>query len=479
MSDNIQIYDKNRDTVYLRSTEVSTGVHVPHHYVELNAEADELNSSSIGLSADNSYTFTGEAASTLGVNAIQISLMADQDCLVRVQQSPDGTNWDLDDWFHYESGTNFGTTVQAISSYERVMVSSASAGTSDFRLQTVLCPIADPLPRALDANRNLKVAAATDELGFKARHTPQNDTLSSVRFRIAGAQFDGSAIDTNYWTTSVSTGSVSQGDGTVTLTSGTANGHYARIYSTRRARYISGVSNMARMNVRMGDTGTTDVKRRWGISYGASMPTITDGAFFELDGTAFSVVTMRKDGTETRVSSGSFNGYLGFNHVPTLTKSNTYEILWTNTSVWFMVNGELLHKATSTTKTWAVTMSQHLWFDVVNAGGSSAVSMYIRNASIFRLGELHSQPRYRNIAGATAGTLLKAGAGFLHRVVVNKAGTLLTLADSATTSTPPIGVVAIDKNDGVIGSIEYMCPFHDGLYVVITGSGADVTFIYE
>lgn len=52
-------------------------------------------------------------------------------------------------------------------------------------------------------------------------------------------------------------------------------------------------------------------------------------------------------------------------------------------------------------------------------------------------------------------------------------------ADSATTTPPVIGLVGIDKNTGTIGSIDYMCPFENGLYTAITGAGADITFIYE
>lgn len=68
------------------------------------------NSSSTNLAVGAS--FIGVAADTLGVNAIQVSLKTDQNCIVWVDQSPDGTNWDLSDSYNYYASIgNFGITV--------------------------------------------------------------------------------------------------------------------------------------------------------------------------------------------------------------------------------------------------------------------------------------------------------------------------------------------------------------------------------
>ena len=60
-----------------------------------NVTSVAANSSTTNLAIGNSYTFTGTSVSTLYYNAIQISLKTDVNCTVYVDQSPDGTNWDL------------------------------------------------------------------------------------------------------------------------------------------------------------------------------------------------------------------------------------------------------------------------------------------------------------------------------------------------------------------------------------------------
>ena len=79
------------------------------------------------------YAFTGTATSTLGVVGIQVSLYADKNCIVSVQQSPDATpHWDIVDNYNYYAGRNFGITVQAVSSYVRVVVTTASLNNYGF-----------------------------------------------------------------------------------------------------------------------------------------------------------------------------------------------------------------------------------------------------------------------------------------------------------------------------------------------------------
>src|SRR5512136_1957883 len=129
--------------------------------------ADANNSSTTNLDVGNSYIFTGTASSTLGVAGIQVSLYADKNCIVKVQQSPDATpHWDLIDTYYYTASSNFGVTVQAIYSYARVVVTTANETTTTFRLQTALCPIVESVPRSLDGNGNLKVANPIDSYGF-------------------------------------------------------------------------------------------------------------------------------------------------------------------------------------------------------------------------------------------------------------------------------------------------------------------------
>lgn len=277
--------------------------------IKQDVQESSGNSSTTNLAVGNSYTFTGTSTSTLGVAGIQVSLFADKNCQVNVQQSQDGTNWDLDDTFHYKANENFGVTVQAVSSYVRVHVFTNNETTTAFRLQTALCPIVEAVPRSLDGNGNFKVAMGTDEYGFGAENTPIGEQRTVEPTRLVGASFEGTTIDTNAWTTAASgtAATIAQANAQILLTSGTANAATVTAYSVRRARYLGGSGIRYRAVVQV-SAGLANNKRRWGIGYGATMPTVTDGAWFQWDGTTFGVVTC-KGTTETPVTS--FNGNLG------------------------------------------------------------------------------------------------------------------------------------------------------------------------
>ncbi|HRZ18940.1 MAG TPA: hypothetical protein P5136_02695 [Methanofastidiosum sp.] len=131
-------------------------------HIKQDVVASTLNSSTGNIAAG--ATFTGLPDSTLGIAGIQVSLYADQNCRVYVEQSPDttptGPHWDISDYFNTEANVGFGITVQAVSSYVRVRVENlnTSTGTTVFRLQTALCPIVEAVPRTLDPWGNFKVA---------------------------------------------------------------------------------------------------------------------------------------------------------------------------------------------------------------------------------------------------------------------------------------------------------------------------------
>jgi len=236
------------------------------------------------------------------------------------------------------------------------------------------------------------------------------------------------------------------------------------------------------MNVRLEDNGTANVKRRWGIAWGATMPTITDGAYFELNGTTFSVVTL-KGTTETRVTSGAFNGHLGFTYSPTFTNNVVFEILYTTGSVYFFIADKLVHKVTASTASWTNTMSFHVWHDVVNSGNSSAVAMYLRSSSIYRIGQLLTQPTsYYLAAGQTAGVNLKVGAGNLHSIIINNVvnNAVITLADSTSGATPAIFVHTAGATSTSAYSLDMKgLPFFTGLRLIVASANASVTIIYE
>lgn len=433
------------------------------------------NSSSTNLAVGNSYTFTGTGVSTLGVAGIQVSLFADKNCIVRVEQSPNNSNWDLIDQYNYSASSNFGITVQAVSSYTRVVVTTAAETTGTFRLQTALCPIVEAVPRSLDENGNFRIANPIDSYGFEVENTPIGEMRMIEPFRLIGATFEGAAIDANFWTTAATgtAATIAQGNAQLLITSGTANAATVTAFSVRRARYVGGAAMRYRAVVQA-DAPTANNTRRWGIGWGATMPTITDGAWFEMNGTALTVTTM-KGGTPANVTT--FNGHLGTSYAPGTTV-HTYEVYWTNSKVYFVVNGDLLHTVSASAATWANTMNFHAFADSVNSGAASSVTLAIRVMTIYRLGKADTQPIYKNISGNAATWVLKNGPGILHRLIFNNtSGTSFIIYDNTSAAAPIIGTVTTAAAS--LGSWAYDVPFFNGLTIVTTGNSLDMTVVYE
>jgi len=212
------------------------------------------------------------------------------------------------------------------------------------------------------------------------------------------------------------------------------------------------------------------------------MPTITDGAYFQLDVTTFSIVTLKAT-TPTVVDSGDFNGVLGGTWTPG-TINYTYEIYWTNSKVWFVVGGKLLHTVSASTATWATTMSHYIFMDNVNSSDlQTNHTLTCRVASIRRLGPMTTQPTsYYFASGQTAGTQLKIGAGNLHSIIVSNAANnaVITLSDSVSAATPVIFSHTAGAQTTAAYALDFKgLPFHNGLRLTITASNAGMTIIYE
>lgn len=321
----------------------------------------------------------------------------------------------------------------------------------------------------------------SDDLGFVGYNTPIGEIRIIEPIRLAGAGFEGTTIDTNFWTTGATgtSASIVQANAQMLLTSGTSNGAYVYAYSVRRARYVSGSSMRFRCIGQLGDTGTTNNKRRWGIGYGATMPTITDGAWFQLDGTEFSVVTC-KGGVETKVTS--FNGNLGTTY-PLSTNANKCEIYWTNSTIWFVLGGQLLHTVSATSATWSNTMSFHAFKDSLNSGVLGAsVTMAVRTASIYRLGSFLTAPTSKYQSGTTAGIICKYSAGVIHQVIISGItnNAVVTIRDGTAVTDSIIWSSGAMSNQTIPFALDFGgAPFFKGLFFDITGANCNVFINYE
>ena len=514
-----------------------------------DAIVSTLNSSSANVASGAS--FVGLSESTLGVNSIQVTLKSDQNCTVYIDQSPDGVNWDISDNYSYFSSIgNFSITNQAVNSYFRVRVTNnGSVLTTVFRLQSVLCPIADPLPRSTDEDGHLSVCVRTieDRFGEDVKATPHDELRVEEPIKLAGAPF-GNILDTSLWTvTNTNGGTTTANYGTCLLQTNTSANGASFVTSVRLARYLSGSANIFR-TVPIMSPGVANNKRRGGVAnftnyhftitsasatvgdvysnnsqqftvlsnvvsgttlvtYGSGAPsasgtltkvsgagtssitfssntlqstTPSDGAYYELNGTTFSVVIC-KAGIETRVSSGSFNGTLGSAYTP-LNNGTPYEIMWTSSKVYFIVGNYVLHTFTATTSSLYATEHFYIFFDNVNSAGiTSNNTLTLINAHVKRLGHLLSQPRYYYFSGQTAGTLVKSSPGNLKTVIINAvANAVVTIYDGISTSGNILWAGTLTNNTLLMQNVDFKdMPFYNGIFFVVSAQNANLLFIFD
>lgn len=435
----------------------------------IHVDAD--NTSSTNLTSSNSYTFTGPGTSTLGVAALQWSLKTDQNATVYIDQSPNGTDWDISDRFdYYYSEGGAGGTVQAVNSYWRIrVVLTGTTDTTYFRLQGVLCPIAEPLPRSLDSYGRLKTAGCVQdcETGTRAEVEPLGSLKTIIPIRLVGTGFEGTTKDTNFWTEVVTgTGSITQA-GEITVATGITADSTAQYNSVRRARKVPGATNEFRCVARLSTVAQANNLRRIG-PYDS-----TDGFFFQINGTTFGVGS-RKGGSDTIVNSGSFNGNYGaFVTIDTNVKRLT--ITYTALSAKFFVDGVLLHTITGTTSSLANTLTLPIRMENNNSGGNTTNNSFqVRFATILRLGNLATNNTYKFIS-TNATTICKYGAGRLQRIVnCDNAGTVTIYDNTAASGT----VIAIIDTAKALGTLEFDASFNNGLTIVSAGN-CKVAVIYE
>lgn len=125
-----------------------------------NKKVSESNNHTSNINAGVTWEGTGE--STLSASGIQINLKVDQACTVTLEQSTDNSNWDISETWLITAGTGDGRTFQAIANYFRVKVTNNGASpTTYLRLQTILCPIVEVLPKSLTPDGRLKVESTS------------------------------------------------------------------------------------------------------------------------------------------------------------------------------------------------------------------------------------------------------------------------------------------------------------------------------
>jgi hypothetical protein len=187
----------------------------------------------------------------------------------------------------------------------------------------------------------------------------------------------------------------------------------------------------------------------------------------------------RKYGVESATASASFNvaAYTIDDNV------HVYEVWWSNSRVWYYVDDVLRHVHTASNAAWTGTVSLPIILCNTNYGGMiGAYTTIVRVASIYRFGQTYSTPIAINIPGAHTGRVCKYGPGQLHHVLINTptvaAGTC-TIYDNTAATGRILAAIDLNKSTAFGGQYDFDCPFDNGLTVVTTGTGGDVTIILE
>lgn len=288
--------------------------------------------------------------------------------------------------------------------------------------------------------------------------------------RLVGEIITGIVVNPNQWiTTTTGSGTVTAASGIVTVRTGITAGSTASLESLRRAKFLSGTSNVYLGGIRLPEAGAANNKRRWGAYDGS------DGVGFLLDGTTFKLFT-RNAGIDTEVTV--LNGPDTFN---VDTNFHVYEIMFVEGAAQYFVDQKLIHTETKTSANLGSTPHFKIRMETVNSGGGTAdVSVIASGVSICRFGKERSRPEFLNIV-ANGVTTLKSSPGTLLRIVINKKGTgsnQVVIYDNIAASGAKIGTIDTPNVPG--GHFEYDLDFNTGLTIDMnSGGAADITVIYD
>lgn len=350
--------------------------------------------------------------------------------------------------------------------------------------------------------------------------------------------FDGGSLDsTNRWSTFGSTSAPTQANGTVTFNQGTANSAASTLISQPTFPATIGFNIWgATLTLEAAQLVNPNVHRFWGFgqvtSYTAATP-VTDGIGFECDTTGAVNCVVYIGGTRYVVNStnaalitaqGSLPaGASASNFGQTLSfpsRSHRYAIVVRGDIAFFFIdsfdapiayashlqpNVQALPYRVAAVTTPAVSTVLAVTFQLGAAvvGDSASQNNTLsdpiypwRGATVKApstaaaatdsplVVALHpNSPMYESdsfayLAGATAGTLVKSGAGTLRKVSINTKGTTATLTIYNNTSATGAIIAVVDLTAQVT-TLFFDAAFTLGCYIVVTGTLSDITITYR
>lgn len=427
-------------------------------------------------------TFTGVVDLNIFASGIQVLLKTDQNCLVSVEQSGDGVEWDVVDQYDYfAGGDDFGITVMCVGVYYRVLVTNVGiATTTFFRLQTISVPFVSPLPRSLTATGDLRVAvnALTDHYGVQQYFAPNGEIVALPLYKLVGDVFFDGVIDAGVWTTTlVGSGNAVANGGQLVMTTGATANSSSHVRSVHIGRFTGLAPNKCRILLQCPDGGTANNTRRWGIG------NATDGAYVDITGTTVSCYT-KKGGVDTlRATAGTMNGQFGKTFTMG-TNSHFFEIICQPRQVVWLADNKIIHTFSASASTWTESLHLPLFFENFNFNGSTTnVSLQVRLGVLARFGIPQTQVDGFLQEGATAGggVQVKLGPGNIHYVNLSNVpnGAFATWYDGTSNAGTKMDTT------GVLGpqTIPLSLPqggeaFNNGLFLSVSGA-MNVKIIFD
>lgn len=398
----------------------------------------EGNSSAVPLTAGAS--FTGTAQLIIASAGVQINAKSDRALSIRVQQSGDGVNWDIEDAYTLRPGQGDGRTFQSTSTWARVVVTNTSGVNASYmRLSTVLLPFVETLPRALTRAGNLRTTLVDDEHGKQQQFSAFGIQKTAHESVLGDYRFDAVSVPRDFVVATTGTGgyAIEAGGTGIKMTTGASASSKTTLTSKRVHTYKSGRGQMVKHSVVLGDAGVAGNIREWGLA------TSANGMFVRMSGTTLSWV-IRANGVETVINASDWD-------IPVT--PDQYGHLWYQQMEWLGVGNIYLYYDERIVHT-----HRFLGTSVDFSLGTPDLPVWLRNENVANTGNVYLKCGCASVV-MEGGTIVSGvdAAGAVREVAVDADGSLQVVV-STTPANSRSGVTSavIALGGSTAGTLQVM-----------------------